>query len=224
MDDMTDAMAAAPPSLEEIGRQPADDGAKRRQIMEGARATFMAAGFDAASMNDIARAAGVSKGTLYAYFDSKVALFEALIREERVHQPERNIAFPADEPDPAQALSIYGRRLVAKITRTDALELARVVAASAAKFPRLGQAFYEAGPQFGVGALKRGLDGFVAAGTLRVDDTTLAARLFIDMCLGDILKRLLFRVVEAIPQEEVDRVVDRSVAMFVAYYGVPPNP
>ena len=32
----------------------------------------MSAGFDAASMNDIARAAGVSKGTIYAYFDSKV--------------------------------------------------------------------------------------------------------------------------------------------------------
>ena len=76
----------------------------------------MSVGFDAASMNDIARAAGVSKGTLYAYFDSKEALFEALIREERAHQPERNTMFPADEPDPAKALAIYGRALVAHVT------------------------------------------------------------------------------------------------------------
>ena len=62
----------------------------------------MSVGFDAASMNDIAAAAGVSKGTLYVYFDSKVALFEALIREERVHQPERSIVFPTDEPDPTK--------------------------------------------------------------------------------------------------------------------------
>jgi Bacterial regulatory proteins, tetR family len=47
---------------------PADgrsDGAKRRQIVEGARQVFLAQGFDAASMGSIARAAGVSKGTLY---------------------------------------------------------------------------------------------------------------------------------------------------------------
>ena len=49
----------------------ADDSAKRRQIIQGARAIFLAQGFDAASMSDIARAAGVSKGTLYVYFDNK---------------------------------------------------------------------------------------------------------------------------------------------------------
>src|SRR5580693_9161450 len=41
-----------------------EDSAKRRQIVQGARSIFLAQGFDAASMNDIARAAGVSKGTL----------------------------------------------------------------------------------------------------------------------------------------------------------------
>ena len=116
---MADAISATvATSADEIGQPSADDGAKRRQVMEGAREIFMSAGFDAASMNDIARAAGVSKGTLYAYFDSKEALFEALIREERAHQPERNTMFPADEPDPAKALAIYGRALVAKVTRS----------------------------------------------------------------------------------------------------------
>ena len=52
-----------------------DGSAKRRQIMEGARTVFLAAGFDGASMNDIARVAGVSKGTLYVYFDFEGAAF-----------------------------------------------------------------------------------------------------------------------------------------------------
>ena len=47
------------------------DSAKCRQIMDGAREVFLAQGFDAASMGEIARKAGVSKGTLYVYFDSK---------------------------------------------------------------------------------------------------------------------------------------------------------
>jgi len=215
---MSDSMAA-----DRVAGSPgagqSDDGAKRRQIMMGARASFLAAGFDAASMNDIARAAGVSKGTLYAYFDSKEALFEALIREERVHQPERNIDFPADEPDPAKALALYGRLLIDKITRSDKLELARVVAFAAARFPRLGRAFYEAGPLYGAIKLKERLDAFVAAGTLTIDDTSVAARQFIDLCLGDVLKRLLFRVVDTVSQDEIDAVADQSVALFIKVYG-----
>src|SRR5712671_7375312 len=70
---------------------------KRRQIMEGARAVFLAQGFDAASMNDIARKAGVSKGTLYVYFDSKEALFVA-ITDEQCHKQAESV-FELDEAD-----------------------------------------------------------------------------------------------------------------------------
>ena len=67
----------------------AADSAKRRQIIEGARAVFLAQGFDAASMSDIARKAGVSKGTLYVYFKSKEELFEAITEEQCSMQAER---------------------------------------------------------------------------------------------------------------------------------------
>ncbi len=224
MDAMADAISVtgAAASEEEIGQPSVDDGAKRRQVMEGAREIFMSVGFDAASMNDIARAAGVSKGTLYAYFDSKEALFEALIREQRAHQPERNTMFPVDETDPAKALAIYGRALVAHITGPEALTQARVVVAVAAKFPRLGRAFYEAGPLFGLLTVKERLDAFVAAGSLTIANTTLAARLFIDMCTGDFIKRLLFMVDEKIPQEEIDAAIDQSVAIFIRACSAPP--
>ena len=56
---------------------------KRRQILDGAREVFLASGFDGASMGAIAKAAGVSKGTLYVYFESKESLFEALTIEEK---------------------------------------------------------------------------------------------------------------------------------------------
>jgi len=221
MDEMTNAGPAAEAARwGEIGQPSADDGVKRRQIMDGAREIFMSAGFDAASMNDIARAAGVSKGTLYAYFDSKEALFEALIREERAHQPERNTMFPDDEPDPTKALAIYGRRLLAKVIQPENLAQIRVVVAAAARFPRLGQAFYEAGPLFGIGLLNAKLETFAAAGTLRIDDTNLAARQFIDLCLGDMLKRMLFMVIDAAHPSDFEVAVDDAVAMFVKAYGV----
>ena len=214
-------LATGTTGAQEIDQPAVDDGVKRRQIIEGAREIFMADGFDAASMNDIARAAGVSKGTLYAYFNSKVALFEALIREDRAHQPERNTMFPVDEPDPAKALAIYGRALVAHVTRSNALTQARVVAFAAAKFPRLGQAFYEAGPMFGVRLLTGRLDAFVVAGKLVISDTSLAARQFIDLCLGDVLKRLLFMVVTSLSEEEIGLTADSAVDMFMKAYGAP---
>jgi AcrR family transcriptional regulator len=73
------------------------DNAKRRQIVAGAREVFLAQGFDAASMGEIARTAGVSKGTLYVYFDSKEQLFETIATEECSRQAEQVFSLdPAD--------------------------------------------------------------------------------------------------------------------------------
>ena len=92
-----------------------DGGAKRRQIMDGARSAFLAAGFDGASMNDIARSAGVSKGTLYAYFNSKDELFEAIIRAEYEQAAERLCVFRR-EGDVKYMLTDFGVRLLRRMT------------------------------------------------------------------------------------------------------------
>src|SRR5579863_8801536 len=70
---MTLRPAAAPDS-------PRSD-AKRRAIMQVARAAFLARGYAATSMSEIAAKLGGSKGTLYNYFRSKEELFEALMAE-----------------------------------------------------------------------------------------------------------------------------------------------
>src|ERR1700739_1895045 len=125
-----------------------DGSAKRRQIMDGARQVFLSAGFDGASMNDIARAAGVSKGTLYAYFDSKDHLFEAIIRGEKAQAAERRCAFRR-EGSAREMLTDFGVRLMQRICEPGTLALARVGIAAAEQFPNVGAAFYEAGPLYG---------------------------------------------------------------------------
>ena len=54
---------------------------KRRRILEAALEEFALRGFGAARMEDVARRAGVGKGTLYLYFDDKESLFEGLVHE-----------------------------------------------------------------------------------------------------------------------------------------------
>src|ERR1700760_2145151 len=71
-----------------------EESSKRRQILDGARKVFMDLGFDGASMGEIARSAGVSKGTLYVYFADKNRLFEAIVEETALEQGD--IAFDFD--------------------------------------------------------------------------------------------------------------------------------
>ena len=108
-------------------------------------------------------------------------------------------------------------------TLLDDATQARVVAFAAAKFPRLGQTFYEAGPLFGVLRLRDRLNAYVAAGTLAIDDTMLAARQFVDLCLGDLLKQLLFMVVTSLSEEEIGVAADSAVEMFMKAYRAPPR-
>ncbi|MBV8473219.1 MAG: TetR/AcrR family transcriptional regulator [Hyphomicrobiales bacterium] len=200
-------------------RDAQDGGAKRRQVMDGARAAFLNAGFDGASMNDIARAAGVSKGTLYAYFDSKEQLFEALIREDKEQQAERLCAFPMEGGEPAELLSEFGRRLIEMILRPESVAQVRVVIAATARFPQLGRAFYEAGPAYGIRRLSEQLEAMSKRGALSVANPAIAARQFINLCCAEFSKQVLFGVMETPSQEAIEANVDQAVAMFLKVYG-----
>src|SRR5215471_2231261 len=101
------ARAQAKPAV-----QPSEDSAKRRQIVEGARKIFLAQGFDAASMNDIARAAGVSKGTLYVYFANKEQLFAAIVEEECSAHAEDVFDLDPDDHAVEAALLRFGNAYV----------------------------------------------------------------------------------------------------------------
>ena len=198
---------------------PSNDGsAKRRQIMDGARSVFLGSGFDGASMNDIARAAGVSKGTLYAYFNSKDELFEAIIRGEYAQSAERLCTFRR-EGDAREMLMDFGVRLISRMAEPGTRALARVVIAAAEKFPNVGRAFYEAGPLYGATRLAAELENLEKSGALKVPDSERAAWQFVDLCQSYVYKRLLFGVVDSISREDIEASVEAGVDVFMKAYG-----
>jgi AcrR family transcriptional regulator len=198
----------------------ANDGSvKRRQIVEGARQVFLSAGFDGASMNDIARVAGVSKGTLYAYFNSKDELFEAIIRGEFAQAAERLCVFRR-EGDARDMLRDFGVRLISRMSEPGTRSLARVVIAAAEKFPHIGRAFYEAGPLYGATRLATELEHLQKSGALKVPDPERAAWQFVDLCQSYIYKRLVFGVVDSISRVEIEASVEAGVDVFLKAYGV----
>src|SRR5262245_39781051 len=111
------------------------DRAKGRQIMDGARTLFLAQGFDGASMGEIARQAGVSKGTLYVYFDSKEVLFEAIFEEECRSQAEQVFALDSADHDVEAVLTRLGRAYVRFLCEPDRLSPLRTVISIAERMP-----------------------------------------------------------------------------------------
>ena len=207
-------MEAPPTDVPAAEQEPA----KRRQILDGARRVFLADGFDGASMNDIARVAGVSKGTLYVYFDSKESLFEALIRDDRKQQAER-IVFPAGADDPRAPLAAFGRQLIALMTQPEMIAQVRIVIAATAKFPNIGRAFYESGPCFGEIRLAERLEVWRQAGVLQFADGRVAARHFIDLCKSGVFTACLFGAAERASPEAIAQNVEAAVEVFMRAYG-----
>jgi TetR/AcrR family transcriptional repressor of uid operon len=81
--------------------------ARREHILDAAEKCFAEAGFHRTSIHDICRAAGVSPGALYVYFDSKEALIAGLSERDRADFAER-LAALAEAPDFLQALKHIG--------------------------------------------------------------------------------------------------------------------
>ncbi len=195
------------------------ESAKRRQILEGARKVFLAQGFDGASMGGIAKAAGVSKGTLYVYFDSKERLFEALTTEEKQGLAEVLFKLDAEDPDVRGVLRKLGLSYLRLMGRPEHISSIRMVMGAAEKFPRLGQAFYEAGPCQGIARLKAYFDRQVEAGRLSIEDTGLAAQHLLDLCVSGMLRRLLFSVGDPPTEAEIQKNVENALRVFFAAYG-----
>ena len=191
---------------------------KRRQILEGARTVFLSAGYDGASMGEIARAAGVSKGTLYVYFDSKEALFEALILQEKVSLAETLFTFDPEDTDFPAVLTRLGISFLAEMSRPEHVSVHRMVIGVCEKFPHFGQVYYEAGPACAVARLAAYLDVQVQAGRLRIADTTLAAQHFLHLCLAGLLTRLLFAAGGDADEARRQFQTTEAVRVFLAGY------
>lgn len=90
--------------------EPSNSARREQEILDAVREVFTEKGFDGASMQDLARAAGMSVGNFYRYFPSKAAMIEAMIRRDIAEVEERFARIAsADQPLPALRRELYDR-------------------------------------------------------------------------------------------------------------------
>ena len=213
-------MVAATPNTFPVVAE--EDSSKRRQILDGARKIFMDLGFDGASMNEIARSAGVSKGTLYVYFADKNRLFEAIVESEVLEQGK--VAFNMDPGRDAETtLREFGTAYIELLCRPGGGSSIRTVMAIAERMPDVGRRFYENVLEKTINRLADYLQAHVAPNDLAIDDSQLAAAQFLQLCQATLFLPFAFQAAPAPSAERIAKVVDSATRMFLAIYRAKPD-
>jgi AcrR family transcriptional regulator len=199
-----------------------EDSSKRRQILEGASKVFMDLGFDGASMGEIARAAGVSKGTLYVYFADKNRLFEAIVEEQTIEQSKVAFNFDLQRDVPA-TLREFGEAYIQLLCRPGGGSAIRTVMAIAERMPEVGRRFYEQVLQDTISRLACYLQAHVRPNDLAIGDCQLAASQFMLMCQASLFLPFIFQAAPPPSRERIVQVVESATQMFLAAYRARPD-
>ncbi len=194
-------------------------GRKFDQVLEGARRVFLSDGFEGASVDAIARAARVSKATLYSYFPDKKHLFSEVARIECQQQADQATASIDMDAPVRDVLRAAAAHLVGFVLSDFAQGIYRICVAETDRFPELGRDFYDSGPQMGIDAMADYFELACNRGELRIEDKALAASQFQALCKAEIFDKRVFGVQKSFDQDEIDRVIDSAVDMFLARYG-----
>ena len=194
-------------------------GRKFDQVIEGAREIFMRDGFEGASVDDIAREAGVSKATLYSYFPDKRLLFIEVASAQCHRQADEALLSMDLTRPPREVLGQAGRKFLGFLYSEMGQRIFRICVAESDRFPELGRQFYQSGPMI----MRRVMGDYLTAardrGELQIDDLALASDQFAELCKADLWPKIIFGIQSTFSDDEIARVVDGAVDTFMARYG-----
>lgn len=154
--------------------------ARPQELTAAALALFVEKGYAATRLDEVAARAGVSKGTLYLYFDSKEALFRAVIREGVVPAIEAGEAMlDAYEGDPVGLLRAFLHEWWRRVGSNELGGLPKLMMSEAGNFPEVASYYNEAVIQRGLALLRTAVRRGIEAGVFRPVDLDTVAMLLI---------------------------------------------
>jgi TetR/AcrR family transcriptional regulator, mexJK operon transcriptional repressor len=193
----------------------------RSAITRTAAALFVRRGYDATSMDLIATEAQVARQTIYNQFESKEALFRAIVAA-LADEAVMPLAAPTRKGASARpTLLRVARSILATALRPSTLAVHRLVVAEAARFPELGQAIYASGAARAVAQLAEFLREQHQSGHLDAPHPETAAEQFFGMVISFQQFRALMGI-KLLPSE-IEAAAREAVASFLRAFGRKPQ-
>jgi TetR/AcrR family transcriptional repressor of mexJK operon len=198
-----------------IERTEASRSPRRQAILDAAKAVFFDEGYPTASMDRIAARAGVTKRTVYAHFESKHALFAAVVTRACANVVAQ-LPMPDSLPDdPRTGLALALHRSRELMESPNCIRLERIVAAEAERHPEFARTLRNAFDA-GEAMLAQCLARWVAAGRLKPHDVKVGARLLNDQVgYATSLRGLL---AEAGDGRAARAAVDEAIHLYLGAY------
>jgi AcrR family transcriptional regulator len=196
------------------GQTPASQ--KRRQdILLAAKRVFFESGYQIASIDRIAEAAGTTKRTVYDHFGSKEGLF-AKVAALACRQFVELLPTADSLPEaPREGLRIFAARVRELVSAPEAVRFQRLVIAEAERRPALGRAFYEIAFQGAERVLTDYIEACVEQGRLKPHDSAVSARIILDLAANTPRLRGLMGLQDVAHDQLGQKAFDQAVDLLV---------
>lgn len=194
---------------------------RERRILDAALKVFAEQGYSGTTMDAVAAASGLSKPTLYQYFDSKEALFQAMMLGKR-----DQMLTVFDHPSPlgmVADLHGFAWTYADTVMRPEMLSLARLIIGEVQRFPEIGRAYQASGPD----QLLRGIMAYLtaqhAAERLIFDDAELAAQDLWGLILSAPRTQALYLPDAQPTRAQLGRYITNGLRVFLRAYSTDPT-
>jgi AcrR family transcriptional regulator len=140
---------------------------RRAAIVEAALEEFIARGFAATRLDDIAKRAGVAKGTIYLHFKDKESMFEELVRIVIVPVVERLNALPPPSGSVRDLVEAFASNFLREVADTRRGDLVRLIVAEGPRFPAVADFYYREVVSRGIAGMRALIELGIARGEIR---------------------------------------------------------
>ena len=140
---------------------------RRAAIVEAALDEFIARGFTATRLDDVAKRAGVAKGTIYLHFSDKESMFEELISTAIVPLLGRLMPPPSMSGSVRDAIEQFARAFIAEVAMTRRADIIRLIVAEGPRFPAIADFYYREVISRGLAGMRALIEIGVARGEIK---------------------------------------------------------
>jgi AcrR family transcriptional regulator len=165
---------------------------RRAAIVEAAMDEFVARGFAATRLDDVAKRAGVAKGTLYLHFKDKESMFEELIRTAIVPLIGGITMAPPVGGSIRDAIELFAQTFIREVVATRRGDIIRLIVAEGPRFPAIADFYFREVVSKGLAGISALIQIGVSRGEIRHPELVRFPQLFVAPAIVAVIWQSLF--------------------------------